>query len=61
MTTLKIIFAIIGALYSLYFFIGLTIDITTFDQTKGGYEAPMKDGPALQSTGTRSTKPKRDL
>ena len=40
MATLKIFFTIIGILYTLYFFVGLTTDIITFDQTKGGYEAP---------------------
>ena len=40
MTTLKTIFAIIGTVYTFYVLLGLTIDITSFDQTKGGYEAP---------------------
>lgn len=40
METLKTIFTFIGILYTLYFIIGFVIDITTFDQTKGGYEAP---------------------
>lgn len=40
MATLKSIFAIIGILYVLYLLIGLVIDITTFDQTKGGYQPP---------------------
>ena len=40
MGTLKSIFAIIGLIYFCYFIVGVIIDITTFDQTKGGYEAP---------------------
>lgn len=40
METLKTIFALIGMLYTLYLLIGITIDITSFDQTKGGYQAP---------------------
>jgi len=42
MTTLKTIFAIIGIAYIFYVLIGLKIDITTFDQTKGGYVAPYR-------------------
>ncbi|SNZ01447.1 hypothetical protein [Flagellimonas pacifica] len=40
MTTLKTIFAIIGIAYSLYVLIGFTLDVTSFDETKGGYHAP---------------------
>ena len=36
----KSIFAAIGAVSFLYILIGSVIDITSFDQTKGGYEAP---------------------
>lgn len=40
MGTLKTIFTLIGILYLLYFLVVLTIDITTFDKTKGGYSYP---------------------
>ncbi len=35
-----IAFAIIGFLSLVYIIVGLTMDITSFDQTKGGYEYP---------------------
>ena len=40
MEILKTAFTIIGILYTLYVCIGIGIDITTFDQTKGAYSAP---------------------
>lgn len=42
METLKVIFACIGVLYIGYLCVGLVIDITTFDQTRGGYQAPFE-------------------
>ena len=37
---LVIFFAIIGMITVIYALVGITIDVVTFDQTKGGYEAP---------------------
>jgi len=34
------LFAVIGLLFILFFIVGLYLDVTDFDRTKGGYEAP---------------------
>ena len=43
MKYITIIFAVIGFITVVYGIVGLTIDITTFDQTKGGYEYPYEN------------------
>jgi len=61
METLKTFFAIPGIVYFIYLIIGLVIDVTTFDQTKGGYEPPYEGWTGTQLIGIPLIRPIQDL
>ena len=44
MKYLMLIFIMFGIMTVVYGIVGLIIDISTFDNTKGGYEYPLKVG-----------------